>query len=223
MKGNVERVLEWMRAVLTFPRSVLQAGNLYIKNLDDEITDDKLREMFAPFGTITSAKVETNPDGTSKGFGTRSSAAGAFLRSLWFNNTFPPHTHPSGYVCFTGNEEATKAVTEMHGKMPPGNSKPLFVALHQSREDRRSRLEQSQQLHQQQLAQQAALHQQQQQQQLGMRMPLNANMYGAAAPMMYYVSFGETLGREGGGGERETLTEGKKADIQTDKQAARNW
>jgi RNA recognition motif-containing protein len=31
--------------------------NLYIKNLADECEDDKLREEFSPFGTITSAKV----------------------------------------------------------------------------------------------------------------------------------------------------------------------
>jgi len=31
--------------------------NLYVKNLDDTITDDKLHEEFSAFGTITSAKV----------------------------------------------------------------------------------------------------------------------------------------------------------------------
>ena len=34
-----------------------QGVNLYIKNLEEEITDEKLREEFKKFGTITSAKV----------------------------------------------------------------------------------------------------------------------------------------------------------------------
>lgn len=34
-----------------------QGVNLYIKNLDDSIGDEKLRELFSEFGTITSCKV----------------------------------------------------------------------------------------------------------------------------------------------------------------------
>jgi len=88
-----------------------QGVNLYIKNLDDDIDDTKLRSIFDPFGTITSAKVMSDK-GQSKGF---------------------------GFVCFATPEEATKAVTEMNGKIV--GSKPLYVALAQRKELRRAQLE----------------------------------------------------------------------------------
>ena len=37
-----------------------QGVNLYVKNLDDEVDDDKLREAFSPYGTISAVKVMTN-------------------------------------------------------------------------------------------------------------------------------------------------------------------
>ena len=36
--------------------------NLYIKNLVDEVDDEKLRAEFEPYGTITSAKVTALAD-----------------------------------------------------------------------------------------------------------------------------------------------------------------
>lgn len=87
-----------------------QGVNLYVKNLDDSIDDERLRKEFAPFGTITSAKVMLE-DGRSKGF---------------------------GFVCFSSPEEATKAVTEMNGRIV--GSKPLYVALAQRKEDRKAHL-----------------------------------------------------------------------------------
>lgn len=87
-----------------------QGVNLYVKNLDDTIDDERLRKEFAPFGTITSAKVMLE-DGRSKGF---------------------------GFVCFSSPEEATKAVTEMNGRIV--GSKPLYVALAQRKEDRKAHL-----------------------------------------------------------------------------------
>lgn len=50
LKGKFEQSLK--EAVDKF-----EGLNLYVKNLDDSITDDKLKELFAEFGTITSCKV----------------------------------------------------------------------------------------------------------------------------------------------------------------------
>ena len=47
-----------------------QGMNLYIKNLADDVTDDQLREEFAPYGTITSHKVGVGV-GKSEGEGGR--------------------------------------------------------------------------------------------------------------------------------------------------------
>ncbi|KAF8844478.1 polyadenylate binding protein [Paxillus ammoniavirescens] len=86
--------------------------NLYIKNLEDDVDDEKLRTEFEPFGTITSCKVMRDEKGTSKGF---------------------------GFVCFSSPDESTKAVAEMNNKMI--GSKPLYVSLAQRREVRRQQLE----------------------------------------------------------------------------------
>jgi polyadenylate-binding protein len=88
--------------------------NLFVKNLDDTITEEILRESFDKFGTITSAKIvrdEQLPGNPSKGF---------------------------GYVCYSSPEEATRAVTELNGKIL--RTKPITVALHQSKEQRRAHL-----------------------------------------------------------------------------------
>lgn len=90
-----------------------QGNNLYIKHLDENFSDESLRKEFSRFGSITSAKIVADDKGVCKGF---------------------------GYVCFSNQEEATRAVTEMNGKML--GSKPLFVALHQPRPVRQAQLAQ---------------------------------------------------------------------------------
>ncbi|XP_056131302.1 embryonic polyadenylate-binding protein-like [Lampris incognitus] len=85
-----------------------QGVNLFIKNLEGTVNDEKLRKAFAPYGTITSAKVMKHGD-QSKGF---------------------------GFVCFSSPEEATKAVTEMNGRIVA--TKPLYVALAQRKEERKA-------------------------------------------------------------------------------------
>jgi polyadenylate-binding protein len=88
--------------------------NVYIKNLDDSIDDEKLKNLFGEFGKITSAKVMVDEtSGASKGF---------------------------GFICFSTPEESIKAITEMHTKIVL--NKPLYVTLAQRKELRRQELEQ---------------------------------------------------------------------------------
>jgi polyadenylate-binding protein len=89
-----------------------QGLNLYLKNLDDSISDEKLREIFSEYGTITSCKVMRDQNGISKG---------------------------SGFVAFSTPEEAAKALNEMNGKLVSG--KPLYVAVAQRKDERRARLQ----------------------------------------------------------------------------------
>lgn len=89
-----------------------QGVNLYVKNLDDQLSDEELREAFGAYGTITSSRIMRDPAGTSRGF---------------------------GFVCFSTPEEANKAVAEMNGKLITG--KPVYVALAQRKEVRRAQLE----------------------------------------------------------------------------------
>lgn len=138
--------------------------NLYIKNLDDEVDDEKLRELFAPYGPITSAKVmrETLTEGEEeaakepkeekkeeekpaeaaaeekKEEATEGEAAAedkaAKGPKLGKSKGF-------GFVCFSNPDDATKAVTEMNQRMV--NGKPLYVAIAQKKEVRKSQLEAS--------------------------------------------------------------------------------
>ncbi|MED6118242.1 hypothetical protein PIB30_000868 [Stylosanthes scabra] len=90
----------------------LQGANLYLKNLDDSINDERLKDLFSEFGTITSCKVMLDPHGHSRG---------------------------SGFVAFSTPEEASKALNEMNGKLV--GRKPLYVAVAQRKDERKARLQ----------------------------------------------------------------------------------
>jgi polyadenylate-binding protein len=109
-QAEMKRRIEEVKAERA--KNFKQGVNLYVKNLVESVTDEKLRELFEPFGTLTSTKVmliEGTP--LSRGF---------------------------GFVCFERTEDATKAVAEMNSKMFEG--KPLYVTLAQRREDRKAQL-----------------------------------------------------------------------------------
>ena len=88
-----------------------QGVNLYVKNLEDDMTEEALRAEFAKYGPISSAKIMTSESGLSRGF---------------------------GFVCFASPDDANKAVTEMNGRVV--NKKPLYVALAQRKEERKAQL-----------------------------------------------------------------------------------
>ncbi|KAH9674927.1 polyadenylate-binding protein 7 [Citrus sinensis] len=89
-----------------------KGSNVYVKNIDDDVTDEELKAHFSQCGTITSAKVMRDEKGINKGF---------------------------GFVCFSSPEEASKAVNTFHGYML--HRKPLYVAIAQRKEDRQAHLQ----------------------------------------------------------------------------------
>lgn len=86
--------------------------NLYIKNIDEQVTEEQLRAECAPFGTVTSIKLMSDEKGASRGF---------------------------AFACYSSPDEAARAISELNGKMLSG--KPLYVALAQRRDERRMQLE----------------------------------------------------------------------------------
>jgi len=91
--------------------------NLYIKNLEDDITEEQLRKEFSVFGNIRSLKIMTDEKNNSKGF---------------------------GFICFDSPEEAQRAIAEMNNRPLQGTNKPLYVAYHEPKEIRRQKLAQEQ-------------------------------------------------------------------------------
>lgn len=124
-RERLEQLKQQYEAVEQEKQTKYQGVNLFIKNLDDSIDDEKLKEEFSPYGSITSAIVMKDESGKSKGF---------------------------GFVCYSTPEEATKAISEMNSRLV--GSKPLYVALAQRKEVRRNQLSQQMQARQQMRMQQ---------------------------------------------------------------------
>ncbi|KAH6647426.1 hypothetical protein BKA67DRAFT_504186, partial [Truncatella angustata] len=150
--------------------SKYQGVNLYIKNLNDDVDDEKLRAMFSEFGPITSAKVMR--DSLSESGDEAEPKEGQENKENEEEIPEEPKEEDDdkkekksgdrklgkskgfGFVCFSNPEDATKAVTEMNQRMFDG--KPLYVALAQRKDVRKSQLEASIQARNQLRMQQAA-------------------------------------------------------------------
>ena len=133
--------------------SKYQGVNLYVKNLQDDIDDEKLREIFSSVGTITSAKVmrdsgERNEESSDKdekenkklenGEGSDKSEDKDDKKESKPGKRTLGKSRGFGFVCFSNADEATKAVTEFHGKMV--HDKPLYVALAQRKDVRKGQV-----------------------------------------------------------------------------------
>ncbi|PNT77661.1 polyadenylate-binding protein 7 isoform X2 [Brachypodium distachyon] len=86
--------------------------NLYMKNLDDDMTEELIKLKFSQFGPLISVKIMKRDDGTSKGF---------------------------GFVSFKSPDSAKKAKEAMNG-IPLG-SKSLYVARAQKKAERKQYLQ----------------------------------------------------------------------------------
>ncbi|XP_053491456.1 polyadenylate-binding protein 4-like isoform X1 [Ictalurus furcatus] len=87
-----------------------QCVNLCLRNLDVSVDDERLHKEFSPFGTVIHAKV-MGTDGCSGGF---------------------------GFVRFSSPEEATKAMSEMQGRML--DRRALHIRLIQRKKERQTSL-----------------------------------------------------------------------------------
>lgn len=113
-KSDREQELKTKFRVLKLEQMTKYSGiNLYIKNLEDEITEERLKKEFTQFGAIKSARIMVDEKGNSRGF---------------------------GFVCYSTPEEAQRAIAEMNTRILQGCTKPLYVALHEPKEVRRHKL-----------------------------------------------------------------------------------
>ena len=86
--------------------------NIYVKNIEPEVTDEQFRELFEKYGDVTSASIARDPDtDKSRGF---------------------------GFVNYVNHENAATAVDELHNKDFRGQN--LYVGRAQKKSEREEEL-----------------------------------------------------------------------------------
>lgn len=98
------------RAIRLLPqgtKSFNEKANVIVKNVEKDVTQQQLFNLFNQFGGVQSCKLESYPDGTSRGF---------------------------AYVQFETEDQATQAIEKLDGHEL--NGKKLEVVKHEKREAR---------------------------------------------------------------------------------------
>ncbi|KAL2444158.1 Polyadenylate-binding protein, cytoplasmic and nuclear [Exophiala dermatitidis] len=101
-KRDRQSKLEEMKANFT---------NVYIKNIDESVSDEEFTKLFEPYGEVVSATITRDENGKSRGF---------------------------GFVNFASHESAAKAVEELNDKEFHG--KKLYVGRAQKKHEREEEL-----------------------------------------------------------------------------------
>lgn len=109
-KAERERILKNQYAHEEAIKGKKSTVSLYVKGLQDDVTDQSLRSLFEPFGRVLSATVPRDSSGKCRGF---------------------------GFVNYGTVQEATKAVSQMH--LHVINGKAIHVDLAESKQDREAR------------------------------------------------------------------------------------
>ena len=104
--------------------------NLYVKNLPYELTEEKMKEIFSKCGEVKSVKISQ------------------FMLVTKVNDKFVNYvtSHGFGYVCYTSEEGAKKAIETFNEKYLPGfeNTKrpPIIIAPFMPKHERKQFLNQ---------------------------------------------------------------------------------
>ena len=104
--------------------------NLYVKNLPYDLTEEKMKEIFSKCGEVKSVKISK------------------FLLVTKVKDKFVEYltSHGYGFVCYTSEEGAKKAIEEFNGKYLPGyeNAKrpPIMISSFMPKHERKQLLNQ---------------------------------------------------------------------------------